>query len=152
MINCPKCKTKIKLTESLAAPLIEATRQEYERKIALKDADVAAREAVLHKEREALAKAQESIDEQVAVKITTERRRIAADEAKKARLLFGADLEKKTKEVTDLLEVLTERDLKLAEAQQAQADVIRKQRELDDARREMDLTIEKRVQESLGTV
>jgi hypothetical protein len=151
-INCPKCKTKIKLTESLAAPLIEATRQEYERKIALKDADVAAREAVLHKERKALAKAQESIDEQVAAKVTTERRRIAADEAKKARLLFGADLEKKTKEVTDLLEVLTERDLKLAEAQQAQADVIRKQRELADARREMDLTIEKRVQESLGTV
>jgi hypothetical protein len=151
-ISCPKCKTKIKLTESLAAPLIEATRQEYERKIALKDADVAAREAVLHKERKALAKAQESIDEQVAAKVTTERRRIAADEAKKARLLFGADLEKKTKEVTDLQEVLTERDLKLAEAQQAQADVIRKQRELDDARREMELTIEKRVQESLGTV
>jgi hypothetical protein len=151
-INCPKCKTKIKLTESLAAPLIEATRQEYERKIALKDADVAAREAVLSKDRKALAKAQESIDEQVAARVTTERRRIAADEGKKARLLFGVDLEKKTKEVTDLQEVLAERDIKLAEAQQAQADVIRKQRELDDARREMDLTIEKRVQESLGTV
>ncbi len=151
-INCPKCKTKIKLTESLAAPLIEATRQEYERKIALKDADVAARESAVRKERKELAKAQESIDEQVAAKVTMERRRIAADEAKKARLLFGADLEKKTKEVTDLQEVLTERDIKLAEAQQAQADVIRKQRELDDARREIDLTIEKRVQESLGTV
>ena len=39
-----------------------------------------------------------------------------------------------------------ERDSKLAEAQKAQADLIRKQRELDDAKREMDLTIEKRVQ------
>jgi hypothetical protein len=151
-ISCPKCKTKIKLTESLAAPLIEATRQEYERKIALKDADVAAREAALRKEQKAVAKAQESIDEQVAARVSTEGRRIAADEAKKARLLFGADLEKKTKEVTDLQEVLTERDIKLAEAQQAQADVIRKQRELDDARREIDLTIEKRVQASLGSV
>lgn len=151
-INCPKCKTKIKLTESLAAPLIEATRQEFERKIALKDADVAAREAALGKERKALAKAQESIDEQVAARVNTERRRIAADEAKKARLLFGADLEKKTKEVTDLQEVLTERDIKLAEAQQAQADVIRKQRELDDAKREIDLTVEKKVQASLGSV
>jgi hypothetical protein len=47
---------------------------------------------------------------------------------------------------------LKERDSKLAEAQKAQADLIRKQRELDDARREMDLTIEKRVQESLGSV
>jgi hypothetical protein len=48
--------------------------------------------------------------------------------------------------------VLKDRDSKLAEAQKAQADLIRKQRELDDAKREIDLTVEKRVQESLGTV
>jgi len=41
------------------------------------------------------------------------------------------------------------RDEKLAEAQKAQAELIRKQRELDDAKREMDLTIEKRIQEGL---
>ena len=29
-IICPSCKTEIKLNESLAAPLIEATRQQYE--------------------------------------------------------------------------------------------------------------------------
>ena len=52
----------------------------------------------------------------------------------------------------DLQEVLKERDSKLAEAQTAQAYLIRKQRELDDAKREMELTIEKRVQESLVVV
>jgi hypothetical protein len=40
----------------------------------------------------------------------------------------------------------------LAEAQQAQADVLRKQRELDDARRELDLSVEKKVQDSLLAV
>ena len=40
----------------------------------------------------------------------------------------------------------------LSKAQKAQADLIRKQRELDDAKREMDLTIEKRVEESLSSV
>ena len=39
-IICPNCRTEIKLTESLAAPLIEATRQGYEQKIAQKEADV----------------------------------------------------------------------------------------------------------------
>ena len=34
----------------------------------------------------------------------------------------------------------------------AQAELIRKQRELDDAKREMELTVEKRVEESLGGV
>jgi hypothetical protein len=48
--------------------------------------------------------------------------------------------------------VLKQRDAKLAEAQQAQADLIKKQRELDDAKREMDLTIQKQVQAELGAV
>jgi hypothetical protein len=33
-ITCPNCKTEIKLTEWLAPPSVEATRQQYERKIA----------------------------------------------------------------------------------------------------------------------
>ena len=44
---------------------------------------------------------------------------------------------------------MKQRDIKLAEAQKAQAELIRKQRELDDAKRELDLTIEKRVQADL---
>jgi len=51
-IICPSCKTEIKLNESLAAPLIEATRQQYEQKIAQKEADVAKREAALAKAKE----------------------------------------------------------------------------------------------------
>jgi hypothetical protein len=43
-ITCPNCKTEIKLTESLAAPLVEATRKEFERKIVQKEADIAKRE------------------------------------------------------------------------------------------------------------
>jgi hypothetical protein len=41
---------------------------------------------------------------------------------------------------------------KLAEAQRAHADVIRKTRELDDAKREVDLSVQKKVQESLAAV
>ena len=54
--------------------------------------------------------------------------------------------------MASLKEVLKERDTKLAEAQTAQAELIRKQRELDDAKREMELTIETKVQESLTVV
>lgn len=35
-ITCPKCKTEIRLTESLAAPLIETTRRDYEKLLAQK--------------------------------------------------------------------------------------------------------------------
>ena len=36
-IICPNCKIEIKLNESLAAPLIEATRKQYEQQLAQKE-------------------------------------------------------------------------------------------------------------------
>lgn len=152
VIHCPTCSTEIKLTESLAAPLIAETRRQFERTLAVKDAEVAKREAALKSKESELVAAKASIDEQVAAKVKAERQAIAADEAKKAKLLAASDLEQKARELSELQDVLKQRDAKLAEAQAAQAELIRKQRELDDARREMDLTIEKKVQESLTAV
>jgi hypothetical protein len=63
---------------------------------------------------------------------------IAAEEAAKAKRLMAVDLDQKGKELSDLQAVLQKRDEKLAEAQKAQADLIRKQRELGDAKRELD--------------
>ena len=151
-INCPNCGTAIKLTESLAAPLIASTRQQFEKKIADKDAEVAKRESAIKDQQAAIEKAKETIEEEVAEKLKAERKIISVEEAKKARVLLGADLDQKAKELTELQEVLKQRDEKLAEAQKAQAELIRKQRELDDATREMELTIEKRVEESLVVV
>ncbi|MCI0349897.1 MAG: DUF2130 domain-containing protein [Acidobacteriales bacterium] len=151
-IICPKCKTEIKLTESLAAPLLEATRLDYERRLAQKDTDIAKREFSL-KEREAsLTKSKETLDNQVAEKVRQEIVRIAADEARKAKQALAHDFEQKAREVTDLQEALKQNNAKLAVAQQAQTELLRKQRELDDAKRELGLTIERRVQEGLTEV
>jgi hypothetical protein len=149
-IICPNCKTEIRLTESLAAPLIEATRRDYEQRLAKKDMDVAKRESTLRQREEALDKAKASVDEEVAEKLKGERTKIAADEARKAKQILGTDLDQKVKEIAELQEVLKQRDDKLKEAQQAQADLLRKQRELDDATRELELTVEKRVQDGLA--
>lgn len=151
-IICPNCSTEIKLTESLAAPLIQTVRKEYEAKIAQKEADVAKRETELRAQQEAIKEAQNAIDEQVAEKIKTERAVIAQEEAKKAKRALANDLEAKTKEVGELQDILKQRDEKLKEAQNAQAELLRKQRELDDAKRELELTVEKRVQASVEEV
>ncbi|HPK21763.1 MAG TPA: DUF2130 domain-containing protein [Smithella sp.] len=150
-ITCPNCKTEIKLTESLAAPLIETTRKEYEKRLSQKDADIAKRETAMREKEEALSKAKEAIDEQVAEKVKLERAQIVTEEAKKARLAVATDLEQKSTELEDLKNALNQQGEKLAEAQKAQVELIRKQRELDDAKREMELTIEKRIQEKLDT-
>jgi hypothetical protein len=152
IIECPKCKTEIKLTESLAAPLIQSTRRDFEKQLAQKDADIAGREATIRQREEELGKAKASIDEQVAEKVGLERARIVTEESQKAKLALAADIDQKSKEIIDLQEVLKQRDVKLAEAQKAQAEIIRKQREIDDAKRELDLTVEKRIQEGFVAV
>ena len=149
-ITCSNCKTEIKLTESLAAPLIEATRREYDKRIAQKDADIAKREASLREREDAVSRAKDTIDEQVTEKLRQERAKIATEEAKKAKLALAIDLDQKAKDIAELQEVLRHRDAKLADAQKAQAELLRMQRELDDAKRELDLTVEKRVQEGLA--
>lgn len=155
-ITCPRCKADIPLTESLAAPLLEVTRQQYEQQLSAKDEAIAKREQGIREKEKEIAEATRTLDaqvtEQVAQQLKSERTRVAAEEAKKAKLATAAELDAKTQELSDLQEVLNSREQKLAEAQKAQADLIKKQRELDDAKRELELTIETRVQGSLTEV
>jgi hypothetical protein len=126
-ITCPECKREIRLTESLAAPLLEATRRQFESRMAQKDQEYSQKEAAL-------------------------RQSIAIDEAKKARAAVATELEQKHGELAELRGLLIHKDAKLTEAQKTQADFLKQKRELDDARREMDLTVERRVLESLRHV
>ncbi|TIU10324.1 MAG: DUF2130 domain-containing protein, partial [Mesorhizobium sp.] len=87
-ITCPSCKTDIKLNESLAGPLIAATREEYEQRIAQTNAAIALREEELERQRHEVALAREGVESLVAEKVRIERAHIAVDEARKAKLLL----------------------------------------------------------------
>lgn len=112
-IICPNCKTEIKLTESLAAPLIEAIRKQYEQQLTQKDTDIAKREQAMREKEKQLATAKTTLDQQVANQVEEQlkkdRARIAADEAKKAKQAAATDLEQKARELSD--EVGSERSL-----------------------------------------
>ncbi len=153
-ITCPNCKTAIRLTESLAAPLIETTRRQFQQQLAQKDDEIANREqGILEKERQ-LTISKNKLDEQVASQVEDQlkidRARITAEESRKSKQAFANDLEQRSREIAELQSILKSQEAKLTEAQKTQADLLRKQRELDDAKRELDLTIEKRVQEGLS--
>lgn len=85
--KCPKCKAAIRLTDAMAAPLLESARAQFEA------------------ERESIAAAAK---EEAEANIATLQAKLAKSQAEQARLLF-------------------------------------KEAQLDDARREMDLTIARRV-------
>ena len=142
----------MKLTDSLAAPLIAKTRRQVEQQLAKKKVEFAKREASLRNSQKAITRARQTMDAEIAKRLEAERTAIAESEAAKARLVLGADIEQRDRLLTELRHNLNSNNAKLAEAQQAQADVMRKARELDDAKRELDLSVQKKVQESLATV
>ncbi len=124
-IACPSCRTEIRLTEQLAAPLLAAER----RAIATREAEV--------------AQARAALAEEVASRVGAERGRLAAEARVAAQVASAA-------EVGEMRAALAARDAKLAAAQAAQADAIRAERAFADKTRELDLTIETRVGQALG--
>jgi hypothetical protein len=151
-IVCPNCRSEIKLTESLAAPLIAETRRKFDQRMADREAEFGRREALLKQAQDEIAKAREAVDEQVSAKLKAERSNIVEAEARRARLAIADEISERDRQMTDLRQMLAANNEKLAAAQKTQADMLRKERELDDARREVELTIETKVQQALAAV
>ena len=147
-IVCPKCSHQIPLTESIAAPLLEAERRDFQKQLAARDVEFASKAEDLRQQQDELLKALEGFEEQIKQRLDADRKQIAVAEAKRAREQVAGDLDGLTQRLAESEQLLEERNLKLAEAQRAQAEALRKQRELDDRTRELDVTIEKRVQAS----
>lgn len=151
-VQCPNCGTEIRLTESLAGPLIDATRSEYEARLAAQNKRFEAREGIIRSKEKELENAKAKHDEELKNLIEAEREKISEEEKRKARSFATSEIEVKSKEVVELQELVKQRTEKLAIAQSAQAEMIKKERLLDDEKRELDLTVQKKVQESVVAV
>ncbi|KAI94929.1 hypothetical protein T281_08385 [Rhodomicrobium udaipurense JA643] len=144
-IVCPNCRSEIKLTETLAAPLLQKIRAESEELVQRKEVDFLKREAAIRAQQHQIREAKDALEAEVVERLKTERKKLIEEEARKARAAVLIDLQEKARELDEANLRNREQEAKLAEAQKAQADAVRKERELEDARRELDLTIERRV-------
>jgi hypothetical protein len=151
-LHCPNCNQEIRLTESLAAPLLAETRQRFQQQLASKDAEMERKTEALRLEREQVSKDREQIEDQVTQRLTAERTQLVATESRKAREAAAAELQAKEAEAAELRATLLTNNAKLAEAQKQQAELMRQQRALEEEKRELDLTIEKRVQASISGI
>ena len=146
---CPNCKTEIKLTESLAAPLLEATRKEFEDKLADQNTDILKREGLLKKASNDLTS---TVEAKVANQLNEERTKLISDAKEGARKLVASELKHGELELANLQEALDDKDAKLEAAQNKQAQLIIKERELSDSKRELELTVATRISEGLEDV
>lgn len=148
-ISCPNCQSEIKLTESLAAPLLAQTRAAYERKLRDQQTAIDAREQELLKRQTDIAHAQANLEETVAERLNKERKALIDQGAKLASSKLEFDMARQAEELEALKTTLKSREDKLAEALKQQAEFLRRQQALEDEKREMDLVIARRIGEGL---
>ncbi len=156
ILRCPHCMGEVPLSESLAAPLLQTMRVQFQQQLAEKDRLVQARELALTQRSQALEldarMLEQRIAEQTDALVQKARIEIAAAEAERAAKRIAENQSQQQQALQNALSEVAEKNLKLAQAQQEQADYMRKARELDDRVREVDITVEKRVQLALAEI
>lgn len=145
VINCPGCQREIRLDETLAGPLLAETRAGFEAQIAKMQTAIKERESAANQKLAEAERARAATEDELARRLDAERTRIAGDEAKKAQDAMRAVIDGMQKRAA-------EQDAKLAEAQKAQADYLRKEQDLADRARELDLTVQKRIAEETAAI
>jgi hypothetical protein len=163
MVQCPQCGYEMKVTESLAAPLIAAVERKYQQQmrdqqtaLAGREQEVANRAAAVQRQAEDVEKqaaaAERQVAEQVRARLETERKQLALQEAERARQNVAAEMERHATALKDRDLRLESLAGKLKAAQEQEAEFLRQKRALDDERRELKLQVEKQVQQELEAV
>lgn len=151
-IKCPSCQTDIKLTESLAGPLLEQTKRQFAAQLSAKDQLVAQAQAQLTVEQQRIEQERQSLEATVAKRLDDERKQIAANEAARAKRAVELEVEGKDRAIEELNALLKGREEKLAQAQAQEAALLKKERELDEKTRELELSVQKQVNAALDEV
>ena len=155
-MTCPQCGYEMKVTESLAAPLIAAVERKYQQQMQEQRAALAGREQEVATRTAELAKqamdAERQVAEQVRARLEAERKQLAAEEAERARQRVAGELERQATELKDREARLESLNCKLKAAQEQEAEFLRRQRALEDERRELQLLVERQVRQELDSV
>jgi hypothetical protein len=133
-IVCPTCGTEIVVSETLTAQIGENLRKEFDAAARRKDNELAARLEDLRAQEQKIELSRQSLEEQIANRVAEERTRLLQEATTKAH-------ESVALEIGDLREQLQEARTKAAEAQQAELRVRKERRELEDEKREFELTV-----------
>lgn len=138
-ITCPRCQHEVKLTESLAAPLIRATEARYQLLMEQKESELRKRADTLRSQEQEVTRAREELEEQVARRLAIERKALAMAEAKKARDELADQLQQAAQDREDIQKQLTEKKEQLLAAQRNETQLREERRKLQEAKEQFEL-------------
>ena len=151
-ITCPQCKSEVKLTESLAAPLVKQTEERYRRMLEEQQKKVDGERDKLRAEAETLQKAKDDLDATVRQRMAQERRAIADEEQKKARAAMQDDFDKE-KQAREAVQLdLAESRKKLGEAQKLELQLRKEREALEEQRQQFELDKQRAIDEAKSAI
>jgi hypothetical protein len=102
VLTCKQCGAELELTDSLAAPLLEDAKKEFERKLAQKNEEIARQKKEMDERRAALEGAEEALDQTIAQRVAEQVAKVSSTEAKKARDALKDELKEKDEQLDNL--------------------------------------------------
>jgi len=144
-ITCPNCQTQIEITEVISTQLRASIRDELETELGLVRQKLKQQQEDLAKKQQELQEKVQAVEEQVEAKLAAERP--VLEQAIRQRLREEQDLELKDKAA-----VIAELQAKVQEATAKELIFLKEKRELQEKARNVDLEVERRLQEQLQAV
>lgn len=144
-ITCPNCQTQIEISEALSSQLKAELRGQFEQEKKLHADELAKHEDSLQARERELAASQKTLDQQVEMRLASEREALLAHASAKAKEDVALELKDRTDELATLKG-------KLQDAQAAELELRKKTRELDEQKREMELTINRQLDEERAKI
>lgn len=139
-ITCPNCKTEIEISSALSSQLGEKLRREFQAEKERHEKGLAQRLVDLEKREEALTSSEEAVEQEVAARLAKQRQTLKQEAEKKAK-------EENALEFRDKEAELQRIKAKLEESQDKELQLREKAREIDEERREFELTLNRRLDE-----
>ena len=139
-VICPSCKSEIEVREVLASQLRSQLQKEFETDTRKMEAAMAEREKAVALAKEGVNKAQLDIDRRVSEQLATERQQLSEKALATAR-------DQVTLEMRDKDQQLSEANTKLKIAQEAELELRKDRRELEEQKQSLELTLTRRLDE-----
>src|SRR5713101_5827661 len=144
-ILCPHCGFQIEVSAALATQLREQMQKEFDAETRRRETTFAKHEQTIQQREQALEEARLSLERDISVRLAQERDRLEQEARAKAQESVALDFQ-------DLQGQLLEAKEKLGNAHQAELQLRKDRRELEERHQELELTVTRTLDSERATI
>jgi hypothetical protein len=144
-ITCPQCGYEFELSDALTGKIREHLKAELQQEILRRELDLKKKAEDLNEKENEIKKAKEELEERIQAGIKERLKEIEEKAAKKVEGEYADEMK-------ELQEIIEQQEKAIKEFRQYEIDLRKKQRELEEAKQEAELTIARKLDEERARI